>query len=43
LPAAAQVPALSRTEGLSGSTDPNRRVRDGVRRAIDRRLHPNDP
>jgi general secretion pathway protein D len=34
LPAAAQVPALSRTERLSGSTDPNGRIRDRLERAI---------
>jgi general secretion pathway protein D len=34
LPAAAEVPVLSRTERLSGSTDPNRRIREHLDRAI---------
>ena len=34
LPAAAEVPVLSRTERLSGSTDPNRRIRDRLDRAV---------
>jgi general secretion pathway protein D len=34
LPAAAEVPVLSRTQRLSGSTDPNRRIRDRLDHAI---------
>jgi len=34
LPAAAQVPVLSRTEQVSGSDDPNRRIRERLQRAI---------
>jgi general secretion pathway protein D len=34
LPAAAEVPVLSRTERLSGSNDPNRRIRERLDRAI---------
>jgi general secretion pathway protein D len=36
LPGAAMVPAISGSERLSGSTDPNRRVRERVRNFIDR-------
>jgi general secretion pathway protein D len=43
LPAATQVPALSREEPLTGSFDPNARIIRKVRRAIDRRTHPDDP
>jgi general secretion pathway protein D len=36
LPAAAEAPALSAAEPLSGSVDPNARLRDRVRRALER-------
>jgi general secretion pathway protein D len=34
LPAAARVPVVSRSERLSGSTDPNRRIRERLDREI---------
>jgi general secretion pathway protein D len=40
LPAAARVPVLSRSERPSGSDDPNRRIRERVRRAFDRQRTP---
>lgn len=40
LPGAARVPLIARSERLSGSTDPNRRVRERVRRFIDRQTGP---
>jgi general secretion pathway protein D len=40
LPAAAQVPALSQNQRLSGSTDPNRRIRERLDRAIRRDAAP---
>ena len=40
LPNAAAVPAVIRAQRLSGSTDPNRRVRDRVGRFIERNLTP---
>jgi general secretion pathway protein D len=43
LPAAAQVAEEPRSVRLSGSSDPNRKIREKVRRAIDHVTHPNEP